>query len=100
MGSHTKKLVQPRDHNAGQGRRATSSKKKPFVISLCANSEGTPTTCLKSCTKCEPSLSLHLLQAPLPSSSLVQTQLRPQKKMCTPGSASLAPLSASPPPLN
>merc|ERR1712018_628648 len=82
MGSHTKKLVQPRDHNAGQ--RATSAKKKPFIFSLCANSEGTPTICsLKSWTKCEPSLCLHLLQAPLPSSNLVQTLLSPQRKMNT-----------------
>merc|ERR1712130_131230 len=46
MGSHTKKLVQPRDHNAGQ--RATSARKKPFIISLCANSEGTPTVSLRN----------------------------------------------------
>merc|ERR1711936_847970 len=34
MGSHTKKLVQPRDHNAGQ--QATSAKKKTLHhLSLC-----------------------------------------------------------------
>merc|ERR1712032_1228235 len=49
------------------------SKKNSFVIPLCANSEGTPINSLKSCTQCESSLSLHLLQAPLPSSNLVQT---------------------------
>merc|ERR1712226_1643738 len=46
--------------------------KRIFVKSLCAHSEGTHITSLKSCPKCEPSLSLHLLQALQPSSNLVQ----------------------------
>merc|ERR1712032_1714974 len=100
MGSHTEKLVQPRDQNAGQGWRAALAKKNSFVIPLCANSEGTPINSLKSCTQCESSLSLHLLQAPLPSSNLVQTLLRPQRKMWTPDLASLAPPLASHPLLN
>merc|ERR1712165_568658 len=55
--------------------------KRIFVNSLCAHSEGTYITSLKSCPKCEPSLSLHLLQALQPSSNLVQTLLRPQRKI-------------------
>merc|ERR1711881_446824 len=71
-----------------------------FVNSLCAHSEGTHITSLKSCPKCKPSLSLHLLQALQPSSNLVQTLLRPQRKMRTPGLASLAPPLVSPLQLN
>merc|ERR1712226_1514827 len=74
--------------------------KRIFVNSLCAHSEGTHITSLKSCPKCEPSLSLHLLQALQPSSNLVQTLLRPQRKMSTPGLASLAPPLVSPLQLN
>merc|ERR1712193_185327 len=55
--------------------------KRIFVNSLCAHSGGTHITSLKSCPKCEPSLSLHLLQALQPSSNLVQTLLRPQRRM-------------------
>merc|ERR1711950_30671 len=57
--------------------------KRIFVNSLCAHSEGTRITSLKSYPKCEPSLSLHLLQALQPSSNLVQTLLRPQKDVNT-----------------
>jgi len=51
MGSHTKKLVLPRDHNASYGCQAVSAKKNPFVIPLCAVSEGTPTSSLKGFAK-------------------------------------------------
>merc|ERR1712226_195900 len=54
--------------------------KRIFVNSLCAHSEGTHITSLKSCPKCEPSLSLHLLQALQPSSNLVQPQ--PERDLC------------------
>merc|ERR1712038_677123 len=74
--------------------------KRIFDNSLCAHSEGTHITSLKSCPKCELSLSLHLLQALQPSSNLVQTLLRPQRKMGTPGLASLAPPLVSPLQLN